>query len=94
MVGIEAFKLSKTYEGVKIGEKSRPEEKVRDVSFTVFENEVMGILGPSGAGKSSIFKMLTMAMSRSGGSIELIGRSFEGKSTSKLLTLGSIGIVY
>jgi ABC-type multidrug transport system ATPase subunit len=49
---------------------------VKDVSFRVFENEIMGILGPSGAGKSSIFKMLTMALARSAGSLDLIGRTF------------------
>jgi ABC-type multidrug transport system ATPase subunit len=41
------------------------EEKVTDINFTIAKNEIMGILGPSGAGKSSIFKMLTMVMSRS-----------------------------
>jgi ABC-type multidrug transport system ATPase subunit len=40
-------------------------EKVTDINFTIAKNEIMGILGPSGAGKSSIFKMLTMVMSRS-----------------------------
>jgi ABC-type glutathione transport system ATPase component len=66
-VQIEAYQLSKTYKVLKVGNQKAPEEKVRDVNFSIFENEVMGILGPSGAGKSSIFKMMTMAMSRSSG---------------------------
>ena len=37
----------------------------------------MGILGPSGAGKSSIFKMITMAMQRTAGKIQLMGIDFE-----------------
>jgi ABC-type multidrug transport system ATPase subunit len=37
----------------------------------------MGILGPSGAGKSSIFKILSMAVSRSGGKVEILGQSFD-----------------
>jgi ABC-type multidrug transport system ATPase subunit len=64
---MEATNLTKTYisKGPK-GEELQ-ETKVLDVSFNVFENEIMGILGPSGAGKSSIFKMMAMAIARSGG---------------------------
>jgi ABC-type multidrug transport system fused ATPase/permease subunit len=84
--------LSKTY---KTGRKSLGEEKVRNVNFTIGKNEIMGILGPSGAGKSSIFKMLTMAMNRSGGKLELLNQSFEeSHSASDYLTRGQIGIVY
>ena len=55
----------------------------------------MGILGPSGAGKSSIFKMLTMVLSRSQGKIELLGEDFDNhKETADILTTGQIGIVY
>ena len=70
-------------------------EKVTDINFTIAKNEIMGILGPSGAGKSSIFKMLTMVMSRSQGKIELIGENFDNaKDTADALTQGQIGIVY
>ena len=44
---------------------------MNNVSFSIDKNEIMGVLGPSGAGKSSIFKMLTMAMRRTSGHIEL-----------------------
>ncbi len=37
----------------------------------------MGILGPSGAGKSSIFKILTMALNRSRGKIEILGQNLD-----------------
>ncbi len=71
------------------------EEKVTDINFTIGKNEIMGILGPSGAGKSSIFKMLTMVMSRSYGKIELLGEDFDNhKETADILTTGQIGIVY
>src|SRR5690606_13567655 len=32
---------------------------VNDVSFTVDQGELFGLIGPDGAGKSSIFRMLT-----------------------------------
>lgn len=48
----------------------------------------MGILGPSGAGKSTIFKMITMAMNRSSGKIELLKYDFENESAPDYLTQG------
>jgi len=70
-------------------------EKVTDINFSIGKNEIMGILGPSGAGKSSIFKMLTMVMSRTQGKIELLGEDFDNaEETADALTQGQIGIVY
>jgi ABC-type multidrug transport system ATPase subunit len=94
---IEASNISKKYKSTKLlkkQDKNQHEEKVTDISFNIFENEIMGILGPSGAGKSSIFKMITMAMSRSSGKIELMGQDFDHKQSSEILTRGDIGIVY
>jgi ABC-2 type transport system ATP-binding protein len=57
--------------------KNLKEEKIINVNFEVGKNEIMGILGPTGAGKSSIFKILSMAVSRSGGKVEILGQSFD-----------------
>jgi ABC-type multidrug transport system ATPase subunit len=66
---IQAKGLYKKYKTIDFkGSKTQEfnmAEKVTDINFTIAKNEIMGILGPSGAGKSSIFKMLTMFMSRS-----------------------------
>lgn len=62
---VKTKNLSKEY---KTGGKTK-EEKVRYVNFALKENEILGILGPSGAGKSSIFKMVTLAMSRTSGDL-------------------------
>jgi ABC-type multidrug transport system ATPase subunit len=62
-------RLYKKYKTIDFKSSKKQEmkmaEKVTDINFTIAKNEIMGILGPSGAGKSSIFKMLTMVMSRS-----------------------------
>lgn len=60
-----------------------------DINFTVAKNEVLGILGPSGAGKSSIFKIVTLAMNRSDGKVELLNKKIgESKDAKEFLTKG------
>jgi ABC-2 type transport system ATP-binding protein len=47
---IEVQNITKTYGGL---------EAVKDVSFTVSRDQVLGFLGPNGAGKTTIMKILT-----------------------------------
>ena len=77
-------------------DKNAPKsESVIDINFTVAKNEVLGILGPSGAGKSSIFKIVTLAMNRSAGRVELLKQKLGiTKNANDMLTKGQIGIVY
>ena len=63
---IKVRNVSKAYSGSK-------HNTVNDISLNIKENEIIGILGASGAGKSTVFKMVTMALNRSSGSIEMIG---------------------
>ena len=67
---------------------------MKDISFKIKENEIVGILGPSGAGKSTVFKMVTMALTRSSGKIEMLGHDFDNENTYNKLSDGNIGIVY
>ncbi|MFE2376985.1 ABC transporter ATP-binding protein [Streptomyces sp. NPDC059398] len=46
---------------------------VDDVSFTVEEGEVFGILGPSGSGKSTIVECIKGLRNRDGGEINVLG---------------------
>ena len=74
-IKIRVSNMCKTYPARKKLKKTKGEsagDSVRDINFTVAKNEVLGILGPSGAGKSSIFKIVTLAMNRSGGQVELL----------------------
>jgi ABC-2 type transport system ATP-binding protein len=65
---IEVQNLSKRYGKV---------EAVRDVSFSVGADQVMGFLGPNGAGKTTIMKVLTGYHFPSAGSIQVDGISVE-----------------
>jgi ABC-type uncharacterized transport system ATPase subunit len=45
---------------------------VREVSFGISKNEILGLLGPNEAGKSTLLKMLTMDISKTNGEIYLM----------------------
>lgn len=50
--------------------KSYPDlEVIQDLSFTVAENDIIGILGPSGVGKSTILKMIAGLEKKSKGKL-------------------------
>jgi ABC-type multidrug transport system ATPase subunit len=46
---------------------------VKDVSFSVGEGELFGLIGPDGAGKTSIFRVLTTLLLPDGGSVTVNG---------------------
>lgn len=45
----------------------------KDLSFTIGEGVIVGLVGPNGAGKSTLFKLLTREYMPSDGNIEIIG---------------------
>ncbi|MDR2109975.1 MAG: ATP-binding cassette domain-containing protein [Spirochaetaceae bacterium] len=54
-----------------------PVEAVRDVSFSVGKDQVLGFLGPNGAGKTTIMKILTGYHFPSGGTVLVDGISVQ-----------------
>ncbi len=66
---ISCTNLSKTINGVNI---------VSNVSLAIKRGEIIGIIGTSGAGKSTIFKMLSMMISKDAGEIDISGVKVDG----------------
>jgi branched-chain amino acid transport system ATP-binding protein len=46
---------------------------VRDVDFTLYEGQILGLIGPNGAGKTTIFDLISGHLSTNGGRIVLRG---------------------
>jgi len=72
---------------------------IRDISFSVEQGEVLGIIGPSGSGKSTLLRCLTQLEPVSGGSIAVCGQYLvkDGVYTKKdeLRHIGlTVGLVF
>lgn len=48
---------------------------IKDISFSVYEGNVLGIIGPSGSGKSTLLRCVTQLTDVTGGSISVCGKS-------------------
>jgi len=63
---IELHNISKTYDKGKV-------LAVNNISLSVSEGEIFGLIGPDGAGKTSIFRMLTTLIIPDSGSAKVLG---------------------
>ena len=61
---------------------------VKDVSFDVRSNEVIGLLGPNGAGKTTSFYMVAGLLASDGGDIYLDGKNIKSTPVHKRAELG------
>ena len=59
-----------------------PRRAVTDVSFSIEQGEIVGLLGPNGSGKSTIFRMLTGYLVPTSGHIEVAGHDVVTDSLS------------
>lgn len=62
---IEVKNLTKKYKELKA---------VNDLSFDVYENEILGLLGPNGSGKSTTINCLLSLLNFDEGKIEILGK--------------------
>ena len=58
-------------------------EAVKDVSFTVQNNQVFGLLGPNGAGKSTTLKMMMGIIEPTSGEIEILEGNIRNREIRK-----------
>jgi simple sugar transport system ATP-binding protein len=65
-----------------------PVQALRDVTFTVHEKEIVGLLGDNGAGKSTLIKVLSGAVPATSGEIYLRGKKIDIRSTRDAIAHG------
>ena len=56
---------------------------VDDLSFSMTQGEILGMMGPNGAGKTSVFNLLSGVFRPDSGKIEFGGEDITGLSSSK-----------
>ncbi|WP_375460455.1 ABC transporter ATP-binding protein [uncultured Enterovirga sp.] len=61
---------------------------VKDVSFSVEEGEILGLIGPNGSGKSTTFNCVAGLLTPSAGSIRLEGREIGGERADRVCHRG------
>mgnify|MGYP005852864391 CR=1 FL=1 len=84
---LEIRGLTKTY---KTGDKA-----LADVSFTVPEGQVVGLIGPSGAGKSTLIRCVNRLVEPTAGTITLAGAPITGIGTRDLRRMRRrIGMIF
>ncbi len=71
--------LSKAFGGV---------QAVSDVSFSLMENQVLGVIGPNGAGKTTLINLLTGFVSPDSGKVLFKGKDIAGLPPYKVANLG------
>jgi phospholipid/cholesterol/gamma-HCH transport system ATP-binding protein len=79
---IEVHHLQKSFFGRPV---------LRDINFTIYQGEILGIIGPSGCGKSTILKLLCGLLEPDGGEIikysDDIALVFQGSALLNSLTV-------
>jgi len=76
---LEVERVSKRFGGVRA---------VHDVSFTLEEGELLGIMGPNGSGKTTLFNLIAGALAPDAGHIRLRGRDIAGLAPHRVCALG------
>jgi branched-chain amino acid transport system ATP-binding protein len=61
---------------------------VRNVSLSVEQSEIVGLIGPNGSGKTTLFNLIAGALRPDGGSLTFEGRSIFGLSADRVCRAG------
>ena len=76
---LEVANLQKSFGGIRA---------VNDVSFSVREGEILGIIGPNGSGKSTLFNCVLGQLSPTSGEVRIEGQPTTGMRPCDLNRLG------
>ena len=80
-IPLEVFRLTKNYES---------KEAVKNISFKVNKNQIMGILGPNGCGKTTTIGMILGLLKPSSGKVLINGIEIENRRVELLNNINFI----
>ena len=76
---LKVSNLNKNFDGVVA---------LKDFSFEMRENEILGLIGPNGAGKTTFFNVLSGFIKQESGTIEFSGKDISSISSPKIVSTG------
>nr|MCR4806953.1 ATP-binding cassette domain-containing protein [Lachnospiraceae bacterium] len=80
---------------VSFKQKKKRIEAVKDVTFSIKEGEIIGIIGSSGAGKSTLLRTINRLQGTTGGRVTVEGKRVEELKDKELRELRSnIGMIF
>ena len=65
-------------------------QAVKDVSFTLFRGDILGIIGPNGAGKTTLVNLITGFVRPDRGGVLLKGKNIKGFPPHRIANLGLV----
>ena len=87
---IETVNLIKKFKHIGEDKKETFKIAVNNITLTIGDNEIFGILGRNGAGKTTLTKLLTMQLSPTSGKIFYCGKSTENHSAEIKKIIGVV----
>lgn len=82
--------MNKILEVTNIEKRYHENKAVNNLSFHVYQGEILGLLGPNGAGKSTTISILSTILQRDGGDVSMFGLSLDDNTNT---IKGQLGIV-
>lgn len=79
---------AKILEVIGISKKFGNLYALKDIDFSLWEGEILGIIGPNGAGKSTLVDLISGTVPYSTGDIRFVGKSIRGLKPHQIGGLG------
>jgi len=79
MALLEVERVSKAFGGVRA---------VRDVSFSIGQGELIGVMGPNGSGKTTLFNVIAGLFAPDAGRVRLDGHEIGGAAAYRVCARG------
>jgi branched-chain amino acid transport system ATP-binding protein len=63
-------------------------QAVKDVSFSMERDQILGLIGPNGAGKTTLLRLITGILKPDTGSVRFMGKEIAGRKTWSIVNMG------